>query len=230
MKHLDGAMKLLRVKETLCECEAKYPDDNYLEGWREKIDLPEFHKHWLYIEKDLQILDSANWLQLREKAVSRFKNYRKGQDKQDFINLLNEAKGFRHLKDIGCIDVCFIEETSKSKSPDVKGLLNNETIYCEVKTIGISNDEIDFRKDNENLNTDYTQLKESFFDKLKSTICTAASQIDAMPQNLSIHYIYVIITFDDFTGRHLDNYQKQIDSFVCNHPLKNKKVIIDNFQ
>lgn len=223
-------MKLLRVKETLCECEANYPDDNYLEGWKEKIDLPEFHKHFLDIEKDIQILDSTNWLQLREKAVSRFKNHRKGQNKQDFINLLNEAKGFRHLKDIGCIDVCFIEETSKSQSPDVKGLLNNETIYCEVKTIGISDDEIDSRKVNKVLTNAYTQLQEPFFNKLKSTICTAASQIDAMPQNLSIHYIYVIIAFDDFTGRYLDNYQKQIDSFLCNHPLRNKKVIIDNFQ
>jgi hypothetical protein len=91
--------------------------------------------------------------------------------------------------------------------------------YCEVKTLGISDDEIDRRSSHNVIDgAVYVSLSEGFLNKFAAAVTTAMQQIQAWGSN---GLVYVIILFDDIALDYYQNYRKQLIKFVWNHGFEN---------
>lgn len=166
------------------------------------------------IENALITLDSESWQVLKGKALEHFKSHREGQKKQDFFNQLNEAFAYQYLISQGYSYVKILSESNRKndKTPDISYVDNGKEYFCEVKTIGISLDEI-FRRSATNEYVDrsnYIKLQPEFFNKLVDTIEKAKEQINTEGEG----FVFVLIRPDDFSQTYMRTYREQITSFV----------------
>ena len=69
------------------------------------------------------------------------------------------------------MNVRLLIESQEQKTPDISFHCNEHSLFCEVKTISVSEAELD-RYDSDDLvcNSVYSSLGEGFFEKLSSTI------------------------------------------------------------
>jgi len=173
---------------------------------------------WQNREKQLQALDLNSWNDLKHKTSSYLMkpDYTKGCWWHQLIEALNEARGYKYLKDIGCSNINFIPTNTMNgvETPDLKGELNGFKILCEVKTISISDEEAHARRFGA-CRTITDQLGEGFFNKLRSDLLKAQRQMKAYDEGKNIRRIaYVIIDFDDLLGEYKENYFHEIDRFL----------------
>jgi len=165
------------------------------------------------------MLDDESWQILKDKALQHYLNHRKGQTKEGFFNLLNEAFAYRYLVCKGFKDVRFIKEKKKGKSPDIRFNDKDTQNYCEVKTLGISNDEINRRSTMMAYDGSvYLNLSNGFLNKLREAVISARQQIYAFGPN---GLVYIIILFDDIALDYYQNYRKQLITFSKNHGFDN---------
>jgi len=164
------------------------------------------------------MLDDESWEILKNKAVRHYLNHREGQRKQGFFNQLNEAFAYRYLVGRGFSDVRFIEEGA-SATPDIQFVVHNTQCYCEVKTLGISDDEIIRRNSRKVINgVVYINLSAGFLNKFFKAVVTARKQIQAWgPTGL----VYVMVIFDDIALDYYQNYRKQIIKFALDNGFEN---------
>ena len=135
-------------------------------------------------------------------------NHRPGQTKQGFFNQLNEAFAYRYLVHKGFRNVRFVRE-GKGRNPDI-GFDDRDgrSHYCEVKTLGISNDEINRSSRGEVYDGSvYSSLSEGFLSKFNAALIGARQQICARGAD---GLVYIIIKFDDFTLDYYRTYRKQL--------------------
>lgn len=155
-------------------------------------------------------LDDESWQILKHKALQHYLDHRKGQRKQGFFNQLNEAFAYRYLVNKGFKDVRFIRE-GKKKKPDIKFTFKNMQNYCEVKTLGLSNDEITRRSTMIAYDGSvYLYLSNGFLNKFRDAVISARQQIHTLGPN---GLIYMIILFDDIALDYYQNYRKQLITF-----------------
>jgi hypothetical protein len=165
-------------------------------------------------------LDSESWQGLKTKALNHYKDHRRGQTKQGFFNQLNEAFAYRQLLRRGCESIRFIEE-GNGRKPDICYFQDRVQRYCEVKTIGISDDEFQRRslcnrtdpQDKRFWNNGEQNLRLSceFFKKLLTDLNNAKEHIFQMSSGEGL--VYIVINFDDFTTDYYGNYRNQLISF-----------------
>ena len=106
-----------------------------------------------------------------------------------------------------------------SKQADLGFMRSGQIGVCEVKSIGISDNEIERRSSHDCIDGSvYFELSPEFIKKLESTINVAKSQIAANPD---LNLIFVIIEFDDFTHDYIHNYRAQLEQFVSVYPTPN---------
>jgi len=208
-----------RIHEIIGELRHRYPRDDFFSGFEEscRISAEKRYYYCLY-NKALMALDDDSWEILKDKAVRHHLDHRKGQRKQGFFNQLNEAFAYRYLVSRGFHNVRLIREGVR-KSPDIRFAVHNTEHYCEVKTLGISDDEID-RRSSENV-TDcavYVGLDDRFLNKFSDAVATAMKQIQAWGPT---GFIYVIVLFDDIALDYYQNYRKQLIKFAWNHGFEN---------
>jgi len=131
---------------------------------------------------------------------------------------LNEAFAYRYLVRQGCSEVRLIKEDG-TRSPDISFIIDKAQRYCEVKTLGISDDEIDRRTSGDVFDGRYyVHLSKSFLDKKFSDAITHANeQILSRGQGL----IYVIMRFDDIALDYYENYKKQLIRFSIENRFDN---------
>jgi hypothetical protein len=166
--------------------------------------------HYRAYDRALAILDGESWDILKRKAVEQFSNERIGQRKQGLFAQLNEAFAYRYLLNIGHERVRFLEE-GKQKTPDIEFVSHGRPSYCEVKTIGVSDDEINFRTGlPPRTSRDYAKLSEGFLNKLSVDYAEAWQQIHAVGDN---GLVFVLVEFDDIVLDHYRGYRKQITAF-----------------
>ena len=109
------------------------------------------------------------------------------------------------------MDVRFIKEDKKNSSPDLAYSFHKKQKYCEVKTLGLSDELIKRRKTIAVFDgSDYEKLNNGFLNKYSDAICKARHQIHAFGSG---GLVYIIINFDDFTLDYYQNYKKQLLSF-----------------
>lgn len=159
------------------------------------------------------VLDDESLQILKDKALQHYLDHRNGQKKQGFFNQLNEAFAYRYLVSKGFDDVRFIEE-GRQTSPDIRFTAHNTQNYCEVKTLGISNDEISRRGSGTVYDGSvYVRLSDGFLNKFFDAVNTARQQIYASG---SKGLVYIIIRFDDIALDYYQNYRKQLITFCKN--------------
>lgn len=204
-----------RFHELVEELEKQFPTDWWIASRRESariLDENSFPQIAIY-ERALCALDDDSWAILSEKVREVFSERRNDRGKHQFFNLLNEALAYEHLILEGFNSVRLLQANSKNKSPDLCYRTDSETRYCEVKTIGVSEEELARRKSEEAFSSSvYSSLNHKFFAKLCSTISTAKKQIEAVKGNGSV---YLIIHFDDFVLDHYETYKIQITEFLA---------------
>jgi hypothetical protein len=96
-----------------------------------------------------------------------------------------------------------------------------------VKTINVSDDEAN-RFATGGVGTTPRHLERPFFDKLSSTIGTAAAQLLAFDKELtSRRIVYVVFNFDDRAHECADGYQKQIEAFLAGTPPPDVEIVLE---
>ena len=163
-------------------------------------------------------LDDESWKILKEKALRHYMDHRDGQKKQGFFNQLNEAFAYRYLVRNGFKEVRLIKE-GKRASPDIRFTVHDTKSYCEVKTLGISEDEIARRSSRKAYDgLVYVRLSDGFLKKFADAVGKAREQIQAWGIN---GLIYIIINFDDIALDNYQTYRKQLKIFAQDHGFEN---------
>jgi hypothetical protein len=192
----------------------RYPEDWWIESRRESARLlPEnaFPQVAVY-DRALRGLDEDSRAILTEKARKAFSEPRSDRGKHQFFNLLNEALAYEYLVSVGFNNVRLLKANSRNKSPDISYGTESNIRYCEVKTVGVSDQELARNKSGGAFSSSvYTCLNQNFFTKLCSTIHAAVRQIEAVQ---GVGSIYLIVHFDDFVLDYYETYKSQISEFL----------------
>jgi hypothetical protein len=169
-----------RVRELIADVVRAHPNDSFFDRFEESCgENPAKRKAYRTYDDALRLLDSTSWKILKAKAIAHFRDHRRGQHKQGFFNQLNEAFAYRHLVRQGFTAVRMVPEQGR-RVPDIRYRDGRHIKHCEVKAIGISDEEISRRESfNKAFNNVYCRLEEGFFKKLASDIGNAKAQIAA---------------------------------------------------
>jgi hypothetical protein len=142
---------------------------------------------------------------------------------------LNEAKGYRYLKSIGCNNIRFVPRArvTNLQTPDLEAELDQTKILCEVKTINVSENEAE-RRQLGGVGTTSRSLDREFLKKLQSTIESASAQLNAYTAGGRVRrMILVVFNFDDALHEYGDDYRDQIEGHLADIPDLGAEVILD---
>ena len=206
------------IRELIALTKVAHPNDRFFGNLDLILDV--YSAEYRAYERALCYLDPESWVKLRIKAIVHFPDYRNGQLKQGFFNQLNEVFAYQHLVRRGYRQVRVLHEVGKTQ-PDIEYMDGDERLFCEVKTICISDKQIARRNTNQLLRGDapiYDVLSDGFVNKLQSDLDKASRQINA---RVAKGLIYVLIFFDDFTVTNYDTYRKQICTCIQTHKAEN---------
>jgi hypothetical protein len=194
---------------------------------------PEAKRLWLRIEKALQGLDPYSQKLLKKKVCPYLTKKHAGRGWHQIFDVLNEARAYNYLMSIGCSDIHLIPESIKNglRTPDLEGVLCSGKVFCEVKTINISDKEAEIRASNKPIarNTP-DQLEEAFFDKLRSCLTIAKKQLEDYDSAKSARLIaYIFINFDEHPFcEYKDKYFQQIDHYLSENIVTGIELVIHN--
>lgn len=215
-----------RIRELIALTQKAFPSDSFFSSFEKTLKInPLACQAYQAYERALNNLDSASWDILKCKAIAHFTDHRQGQRKQGFFNQLNDAFAYQYLVRNGYKQVRILREVGKTQ-PDIEYLDGCEKRFCEVKTIGIS-DEVIARRDKLQVTSAsiYQELSAGFISKLKKTLDTAEGQIKVRSDS-NKGLIYLLVYFDDFTLDYYDRYRKQIVTCLETHSAENVYVKI----
>ena len=207
------------IRELVALAKAAHPNDRFFANLEQTLRFPsDARAQYRAYERALCLLDAESWADLRAKAMAHFKDHRRGQLKQGFFNQLNEAFAYQHLVRRGFRKVRALREVGKTQ-PDIEYADRDEKHFCEVKTIGISEEQI-ARWDAKQAfrSSVYHELSAGFVGKLQSTLDLADKQIKARGTR---GLIYLLVLFDDFTLQNYKKYRKQICHCIFAHSAEN---------
>jgi len=144
------------------------------------------------------------------------------------FDILNQARAYNYLKDIGCSRIRFISRINGSQTPDLEATLESSRVLCEVKTINISQEEV-YAREKPKVRSRAIQLGDGFFKKLQSDIDKAKNQFDAYDQGSGARRIvYINPCFDDFLGEMKVAYFQQIDEYFLENPVQGIELVFHN--
>lgn len=208
-----------RFRELVAAVRERFSDDDFFADFENKCQLePSRLKHYRPYNDALMLLDNESWSALREKALEHFRNERRGQRKQGFFNHLNEAFAYRYLRRRGFKNIRFIKE-AKEKRPDLGFIDRGTNCYCEVKTIGISDDEISRRETHGVQDGSvYVNLSAGFLNKMAATVETAWTQIRSVGEN---GLVFILINSDDIAQDYRKRHRKQLTQFYRSQGFEN---------
>jgi hypothetical protein len=168
-------------------------------------------------ENKLQFLDEESWKVLKNEAAPYLTRRDPRRGWHQLFDILGQADAYIHLRNIGCSRIRFIPR-SATETPDLEGTLDSGRILCEVKTINISDAEVDARG-NLTSATISSQLDERFVRKLDLGIARAKHQLRTYdPTGGARHLVYINIEFDDWVGYYEKHYWRQLDQHLSDHP------------
>lgn len=197
--------------------------------------LPAMRQHFSSYESSLQTLDQTSWEKLKAQVVSKFSSCKKNSGYGSAYEALNEAKGYCYLLQLGCAEIRFVPRSAKKgmKTPDLEGLMGNDLVLCEVKTINPSKEEATKRSQlgiegGHVLANAQPELPVFFFGKLKNTLCTAYEQLrHYRPEQHCRMIAYFVLNPDDWVAENLWGYRRQLIGFMANNGLPDLEVVID---
>jgi hypothetical protein len=214
----------------VCELQSLINDPgSYFNNFHDSImDNPLKKAVWLTREQEFQRLDADSWTSLKTQALPYLKKKSlNGRGWQQLFDVLNQARAYIYLNDLGCSSIRFIP-TTPGKTPDLEAQLEGLKVLCEVKTINITDDEAAARN---NQTGGYTSmyLQRKFLGKLNSVLKSAKSQMEnyegaAEPRKI----IYIIANFDDSLAEYKAEYYRQIDDYLAENQLPGIEIVFHN--
>ena len=204
-----------RIRELIAQVQAVHPQDHFFDSIEQTWAASrQARAQYAAYDRALQTMDDQSWSELKSKSLKHFLDHREGQRKQGFFNQLNEAFAYQHLRRRGYADVRVLHEDGRVK-PDLEYMAGGQLAFCEVKTIGISQEQLARREAGGAFSGSiYSELSTGFLNKLDSTITTAWSQITSHGAR---GFIYLVVLFDDFTLAYYDRYRTQIRRQINSH-------------
>jgi hypothetical protein len=194
-------------------------------------DEPSKMKVWHACEREFQRLGPDAWEFLKGEAVPYLmKPDPKGRGWEQLFNILNQARAYNFLIDLGCSEVRFIPRShkNKAKTPDLGARESDGKVLCEVKTLNISDEEVSRRLSGA-VGSTVVDLNIGFFGKLMSGLHKAKEQMDLYDNSVVVRRIvYVIPHFDDFLGEYKTEYFQQIDQHLAKNRIPGLEVVIHN--
>lgn len=219
-------MKFHRIKE-LSEAYQDDPKSYFYKFWDEFGDDPLKVSAYERLENELQVLDTNAWNQLKIEAEKLCIFSHKNRGWSQLFEKLNEAKGYKYLKESNYTKIEFIPRSEKGgvETPDLKALSNQTLVLCEVKTIQESDALIEARKNIEVRNVENT-LNKPMIEKLEGIFKKAESQLNSYSADKNaIKIIYLVIHFDDgcYYGSGLN---KEVYEFFNSMNMENISCVI----
>ena len=204
-----------RIRELVSEVQVAYPSDSFFATLDENFhSSPQARARYLAYDRAFSGLDLTSWHELKRKAIGHFRNHRPGQLKQGFFNQLNEAFAYQYLIRRGYRNVAILPEDGNT-TPDLFYFAAGYQRFCEVKTIGISEDEIGRREAEQSFDaTTYSDLSEGFVNKFTGHLTQAQRQIASRGSD---GLIFVVVQFDDFTLQYYDRYRAKLCRILLDH-------------
>lgn len=205
----------------------------YFQNFERHVRESPHHVEPIYLrwEKELQGLDSNAWEFLKGEASPYLVHKdRGGRGWQQLFDILNQARAYNRLKTLNCSSVRFIPRAEKQglRTPDLEAALGAEKVLCEVKTIGISQEEVRARN-YFTVRSIAIRLEDGFFRKLRSDILDAKDQMDAYDaMGTAQQYVYINTCFDDFLAQCKEEYFRQIDQYLSDYPIPAVKLVFHN--
>lgn len=180
-------------------------------------------------ERSLSSLDDDAWEDLKERVRPDLtKRSSKGRGWQQLFDTMNEARAYNYLKLRGYTNLRLIPR-SRKKTPDIEGTCASGRVLCEVKTINVSYDEIDFRIGRVKVRSGQINLPAEFLKKLRNTVEAAKEQLVEFDHGrAAIHFVYLYIWFDDILAEFKEAYFKQIDTDLAITPVVGITLVICN--
>lgn len=208
-----------RIRELISIIQKAHPTDAFFANIESTWETSrQARAQYAAYDRAMRMLDTSSWIELKTKAVRHFLDHRKGQLKQGFFNQLNEVFAYELLARRGCTDVQILQEKGKT-IPDIGFKFNGVPAHCEVKTIGISEEQLArWEKIQAFSGSIYSQLSDGFLKKLTNTLTSAQSQISSQG---TTGLIYLIVLFDDFTLMYYERYREQILNTIQAHEAPN---------
>jgi hypothetical protein len=186
---------------------------------------------FLKLEKLFSTLDDHSWTDFIEKASRHLisRKRAKGRGWQELFDVISEARGYAYLQRIGCSDIHFIKNES-GKTPDLAARYENRKVFCEVKTINISEDEAAKRRrilSGEVVSSrGLLQLGEGFMKKLSDKLWEAINQLDEQdPERTARRIVFVVLHFDDWVGDYQPAYFREIDDYLLSNPVDGAELV-----
>ncbi len=204
--------------------------DSYFQNFEQSLnENPRQKEAFQKLERQLAVLDTDAWRDLKERAVVHLQTRDAGRGWQALFDILSEANGFAYLQSIGSTGVRFIART-RSKTPDLEGLRDGGTVLCEVKTINVSQDEADTRqriRQGAIVSADVsTRVGDGLLRKLRSNLEDAIEQLDAQdPQRKARRIVFTVVHFDDWVGDYQCEYFEQIDEYLLANPVPEAELV-----
>jgi len=202
---------MTRMLDIINDVRQKFPTDTFFNEFELQYNIDPLFREWhSSYENVLAQLDDTSWTILKNKAIRHYKDHRSGQLKTGFYSQLNETFAYCYLLDQGYQNVEFLIEDG-IKKPDIKYSNSGEIYFCEVKSIGISEDEINGRASGKARCLPYANLSERFMRKLRDDIAKAQRQILSIGVN---GLVFVYIQTDDASGVYVSRYRDQLKTIV----------------
>lgn len=210
----------------LCELYDLSPGDSPFRGYLSEKAQTVAHQTWkeaFFEEQEsfLRPLDENAWGYFKQRMEGYLKKKNRCRGWQQFLEAINETKGYGHLVSIGCGTVAFIKESTANgqKTPDLKGTLGGRTILCEVKTINVSDNEAKDRLSGRPVLRDGVsapfsrELKNKITEKLQE----AKSQLNAyLLRDAPRKIVYLVVYVDD--DPHNENehqHSQELDNYLA---------------
>ncbi len=199
----------------------------YFQDFESKLRNPHIKKKYLDLEQELRGLDSGSWKSLREEASPYLiKNNNTKRGWESLFNILNQARAYNYLKKIGCTNIQSIPPARK-KTPDLQGMMDSVKCICEVKTINVSEEEVNANKEAMDrgygpVRTVECQLGSGFFKKLNAVIKKAQGQL--VSDDKVKRLLYINLNFD-LWGEYKDRHFKQIDQYFVENPVHGIEIV-----
>jgi hypothetical protein len=179
-------------------------------------ELPQKLRQYRDVERDLQGLDTTAWTFLKEEVAPLLIAKNAVRSWEPVWNRLNQAKAYNYLKRSGYTHVAFIPPSAVKgkKTPDLGATDGTAKALCEVKTLNISDIEVERRRA-AGVGAIEDQLNLHFLDKLGSTLRQAKAQLDAYdPQDECKKIAYLVINYDDVLHEYGMPYRLQIEQYL----------------
>lgn len=181
-KTLGVRMHMHHIRELVHEVRLEHPADSFFNGFELNLKSSRhFRIQYAAYDRAMRQLDDDSWQFLKRKVITHFPScraggsQRPGQLKQDFFNHLNEVYAFELLVRSGRSNVRFVKKDNETQ-PDIAYHEHGTDRYCEVKTMGISDDEIGRRSSEKVVDrSDYRQLRTGFLNKLDTDLIKAGN-------------------------------------------------------